>query len=1128
VGTRTLESGSSLSGSGTLDVQNGTLNANGSLGLAASGQIYISGGTLNLDTTGTAVTLANPLTITSGTLNTADALTVGTFNWAGGILTGSGKLITPLGSTSTLTTTSDKRLQSTTWDNAGTVNLAEGSLYLYGYGSGTQQAAAPVFNNTGTVNVSSRDYDPIYGYSYLSGTPTVNNAGTLNWNASYSTQGYGDIQSVAFNNSGTVNVNDGLRLVASAGTDTGTYNIASGKSLVFESGVRSFSSSGQFVGAGSVSFSLASTTFSQTQIVTSGTNLAFVADAGPVTIGSGGVAPQNGTLSFDQSGVATYTPNNGFAGQDSFSYEVIDSAGKSFLAQVSVLVVASGGLPIVYVTATNLQKVYGDTDPGLTYTVSASESVGLTGNLLRAAGENVGTYSIGQGSLACAVDCALTVVTGSFTIVPRPITVTANAQSMVYGATVPSLSYGLTAGDLVNGDSLNGSLISVASPTANAGTYAIGQGDLTAGTNYALSYVGNNLTITPRPITVTANNLSRVYGDANPTTGAVLLEPDTPLVNNDQIGLAALSSTATVTTPVGSVALSPSALSFTSGQAGNYDVSYLDGFLAITPRPITVTADAKSMVYGDALPTMTYAISGRGLVSGDSLSGMLSTPANSTANVGNYTIDQGDLAASGNYALSYVGNGIAITPRSITVKANDISRPYGDVNPANGAVTVVQGNLANGETMGLAQLSSPADTSTSIGSYALNASGLAFAAGSATNYTISYQSGTLTISRRLSSSWVGGASGNWSNPANWDAVPTANNVANVNIASSSTVNYDVSGVSLDSLTSAGRLIIDSANTLDVSNALSTFGFSQSAGNVNAGSFTATDNFNQTGGTIKVSGHADITQTVGNLTATGLLQSSSLALNAESIGAAGAPVLTQTRDLTFNASLGSAYITNNSPGRNLSPGLLNVSGTANGEAVIVNYGETTVPALATLRGITMVELVANSPLNINGSVSSSGQVTLTAANPGNLSIGGSITGSPVYLNAPGGSVSGNIPAGAFITQAVSNLAFQDLLANTEQVLADGLNGVESGTQNSQPVLPAVEEPVLTLLDDSPEVTLYTLMELDSAAQAQALEEEQEQQKEEQQASEDKKTESNLLEAILGPKSNDLSKPAYCPC
>ena len=51
----------------------------------------------------------------------------------------------------------------------------------------------------------------------------------------------------------------------------------------------------------------------------------------------------------------------------------------------------------------------------------------------------------------------------------------------------------------------------------------------------------------------------------------------------------------------------------------NYALTYAAANLTITARPITVTADAQSRVYGDANPVLSYTIGGSGLVNGDEL-----------------------------------------------------------------------------------------------------------------------------------------------------------------------------------------------------------------------------------------------------------------------------------------------------------------------------------------------------------------------------------------------------------------------------------------------------------------------------------------------------------------------------
>jgi hypothetical protein len=182
-GTASYADISTLSGSGLVSVSAGTLNLSGGLSLLTNGGLHVSGGAVNLDKTGTMVTQGNTLTVTGGTLNTADELTVDALQWAGGTITGSGKLITSSNSVSTLSSPADKILRNMTWDNNGTVNLVDGTLSLTGAGTSTVPAPAPIFNNLSgaTLNVTSADTLPVTGSSTFSGRPTLNNSGTINW-----------------------------------------------------------------------------------------------------------------------------------------------------------------------------------------------------------------------------------------------------------------------------------------------------------------------------------------------------------------------------------------------------------------------------------------------------------------------------------------------------------------------------------------------------------------------------------------------------------------------------------------------------------------------------------------------------------------------------------------------------------------------------------------------------------------------------------------------------------------------------------------------------------------------------------------------------------------------------------
>ena len=94
---------------------------------------------------------------------------------------------------------------------------------------------------------------------------------------------------------------------------------------------------------------------------------------------------------------------------------------------------------------------------------------------------------------------------------------TADPKSKVYGSADPALTFQLTSGSLLSGDSLTGALTRAAGESVSGGPYPITQGTLTAGGNYALTFVGAALTITPKPVTVTADDQSKVYGNSDPS-----------------------------------------------------------------------------------------------------------------------------------------------------------------------------------------------------------------------------------------------------------------------------------------------------------------------------------------------------------------------------------------------------------------------------------------------------------------------------------------------------------------------------------------------------------------------------------------------------------------------------------
>jgi hypothetical protein len=119
---------------------------------------------------------------------------------------------------------------------------------------------------------------------------------------------------------------------------------------------------------------------------------------------------------------------------------------------------------------------------------------------------------------------------------------------------------------------------------------------------------------------------------------------------------------ATTTSNAGTYAISASGGSGVSASGQAYRFIDAPATLTVTPRSITVTADARSRTYGDANPVLTYQVGGSGLVNGDTLSGALATSATASSDAGVYGITQGTLAASSNYAFAFAGANLTVTP----------------------------------------------------------------------------------------------------------------------------------------------------------------------------------------------------------------------------------------------------------------------------------------------------------------------------------------------------------------------------------------------------------------------------------------------------------------------------------
>jgi hypothetical protein len=152
---------------------------------------------------------------------------------------------------------------------------------------------------------------------------------------------------------------------------------------------------------------------------------------------------------------------------------------------------------------------------------------------------------------------------------------------------------------------------------------------------------------------------------------------------------------------------------------------------------LTITADAKSKVYGEVDPALTYQITTGSLEAGDTLTGVLSRTTGE--DVGSYAIASS--LSNANYEITFVPADVTITKAAITITADAKSKVYGEVDPA---LTYVVSGFINTDTE--ASLDTPVSISRAagedVGSYAVTPSG----AGDV-NYTISFVAASFSITK---------------------------------------------------------------------------------------------------------------------------------------------------------------------------------------------------------------------------------------------------------------------------------------------------------------------------------------------------------------------------------------------
>ena len=300
------------------------------------------------------------------------------------------------------------------------------------------------------------------------------------------------------------------------------------------------------------------------------------------------------------------------------------------------------------------------------------------------------------------------------------VTITGNTDSKIYDGNEHSVTGYTTAIDnqlyTVSDFTFTGEAIAKGT---DANTYKMGlkaeqfENNNTNFTNVEFAVTDGKLTITPRPVTITAKSANFTYDGQTHTLPEAEI---TGLVGNDAIAVTVVGSIQYPHQKVDNVVQS---YEFTTGKATNYDVTVKNGKLTMswpTAQRMTVIANSESKTYdGQPLTNGGYTVEFDGqpykLKAGESLTlpngdiltatvvgSVTDVETLATANeVENVSIMNGTTDVHYAYNVTVKNGELKINPRAVTLTSGGGEKVYDGQPLTNSTVTVSGNGFAEGE-----------------------------------------------------------------------------------------------------------------------------------------------------------------------------------------------------------------------------------------------------------------------------------------------------------------------------------------------------------------------------------------------------------------------------------------------
>lgn len=304
---------------------------------------------------------------------------------------------------------------------------------------------------------------------------------------------------------------------------------------------------------------------------------------------------------------------------------------------------------------------------------------------------------------------SLSLIKGKYIVTPKTIGITLNDQTCVYG----SINLNQNAYELseqpYNHDNLNIKILSDEANSLNVGDN--NKIDFThQNGNYNLIGEKADLIITPRPIEIAIYQQVEYGKTFKLNKNNYSIQSSLGVVAGDDLKLKLVENFAFTDKGVYDVNI--------VAENANYNVTINSSKIEITAKPVTITIDSMSSVYGDSidLSEIEYFLSSN-FVNNDKINIKLITNATSKSLVGTYPITaqcSGDKI--NNYSLSVIDGILSITPRKVVVKIENQYIDYDEEISLKNLYSFVESSFVNNDNLNI-NLSVDAQKGDPIGRY---------------------------------------------------------------------------------------------------------------------------------------------------------------------------------------------------------------------------------------------------------------------------------------------------------------------------------------------------------------------------------------------------------------------------